>query len=575
MQVFKRIVLLVRPYWGRVALAAVVSLLISGINGALAWVVKPALDGIFLDRDATLLSLLPFAVLGLFFAKGGLSFAQVYLMKSAGVKVVRDLRNRLYEHVLVLPVNDFKKESTGAILSRMINDAGQLQSLLASAVKDVFVEGATVIVLICIAFYRRWDLALLSVVVLPPALYGTQRLGKRMKRVSKEAQKKVSILTEFLTETFSGIKMVKVFGREGALAKIFRSENQSYYREVMRSVRIAELTSLMMEFIGGLGIAFVLWYGGKLVIREVITPGEFFSCLAAIFLIYTPARRLASANNNIQQSRASLERLDDLFLREKEQEGAGDLAPMRHSIEFRNVSFKYPASKGYVLRGVDFQVTAGQIIAIVGRSGAGKTTLVDLIPRFYDPMEGVICVDGVNIAGVSLRSLRQQIGLVSQDIILFNDTVRANILFGKPDSTEEAVTGAAKAAHAHDFIKDLPNGYDTVIGERGIMISGGQRQRLSIARAILKNPPILILDEATSSLDTESEMMVQKALDELMEQRTTFVIAHRLSTVMKADRILVLEKGRIIESGTHDQLLERGGVYRRLYDLSELVAHQP
>ncbi|MGE5238873.1 MAG: ABC transporter ATP-binding protein [Chloroflexota bacterium] len=575
MQVFKRIVLLVRPYWGRVALAAVVSLLISGINGALAWVVKPALDGIFLDRDATLLSLLPFAVLGLFFAKGGLSFAQVYLMKSAGVKVVRDLRNRLYEHVLVLPVNDFKKESTGAILSRMINDAGQLQSLLASAVKDVFVEGATVIVLICIAFYRRWDLALLSVVVLPPALYGTQRLGKRMKRVSKEAQKKVSILTEFLTETFSGIKMVKVFGREGALAKIFRSENQSYYREVMRSVRIAELTSLMMEFIGGLGIAFVLWYGGKLVIREVITPGEFFSCLAAIFLIYTPARRLASANNNIQQSRASLERLDDLFLREKEQEGAGDLAPMRHSIEFRNVSFKYPASKGYVLRGVDFQVMAGQIIAIVGRSGAGKTTLVDLIPRFYDPMEGVICVDGVNIAGVSLRSLRQQIGLVSQDIILFNDTVRANILFGKPDSTEEAVTGAAKAAHAHDFIKDLPNGYDTVIGERGIMISGGQRQRLSIARAILKNPPILILDEATSSLDTESEMMVQKALDELMEQRTTFVIAHRLSTVMKADRILVLEKGRIIESGTHDQLLERGGVYRRLYDLSELVAHQP
>ncbi|HSB52535.1 MAG TPA: ABC transporter ATP-binding protein, partial [Dissulfurispiraceae bacterium] len=378
-----------------------------------------------------------------------------------------------------------------------------------------------------------------------------------------------------LTETFSGIKMVKVFGREGALARIFRSENQSYYREVMRSVRIAELTSLMMEFIGGLGIAFVLWYGGKLVIREVITPGEFFSCLAAIFLIYTPARRLASANNNIQQSRASLERLDDLFLREKEQEGAGDLAPMRHSIEFRNVSFKYPASKGYVLRGVDFQVMAGQIIAIVGRSGAGKTTLVDLIPRFYDPMEGVICVDGVNIAGVSLRSLRQQIGLVSQDIILFNDTVRANILFGKPDSTEEAVTGAAKAAHAHDFIKDLPNGYDTVIGERGIMISGGQRQRLSIARAILKNPPILILDEATSSLDTESEMMVQKALDDLMEQRTTFVIAHRLSTVMKADRILVLDKGRIIESGTHDQLLERGGVYRRLYDLSELVAHQP
>jgi subfamily B ATP-binding cassette protein MsbA len=564
---FKRILLLIKPYWGRIAAAALMSLLISGMNGGLAWLVKPALDGIFVKRDAVLLAILPFAILALYLLRGVFSFFQSYLMRSVGAKVVRDIRGALYGHLLYLPVNDFKKESSGLLLSRTINDTGQLQGLLAYTVKDIFVEGATIIVLLFVAFYRRWDLALIAFTVLPSAFYGVQRLGKRLKKISKEAQKKISVITEFLSETFSGIKMIKIFGRESSLIDIFRNKNQDYYRELMRSTRVIEFTSLMMEIIGGLGIAFVLWYGGRLVIKDVISPGEFFSFLTAIFMIYTPAKRLAAANNGIQQSKAVIERLDELFKKEKESEGKGDVKPISSYIEFKNVSFKYQASKHYILDDINLTVKKGEIIAIVGRSGAGKTSLVDLIPRFYDPVSGAIYIDGVNITDVNLKSLRQQIGLVSQDVILFNDTVRANITFGNPDASEEDIIRAAKAAYAHDFILELPKGYETIIGERGVMISGGQRQRLSIARAILKNPPILILDEATSALDTESEMMVQKALDTLMENRTTFVIAHRLSTVQKAGRIIVLEKGRIAEMGTHDELLMHGGIYRKLYDL--------
>ncbi|MCD5411982.1 ABC transporter transmembrane domain-containing protein [Thermodesulfovibrionales bacterium] len=564
---FKRMILLVKPYWSRLALVAILSLIVSGMTGALAWLVKPALDEVFLGKDTTLLIILPIAVLGLFVARGCLAFFQAYLMLSVGAKVVRDIRNALYGHLLFLPINEFKKESSGAMLSRAINDAGQLQQFLAQAVKDMFISGTTVIVLIGVAFYMRWDLALIAIVVLPFAFYSVKRVGIRLKNVSTEAQKKISLITEFFSETISGIKMVKVFGKEGVLNKLFMKRNRSYYQELMRATRLTGLTTLIMEVIGGFGIASVLWYGGWLVIQGIITPGQFFAFLTAIFMVYAPAKRLAAAHSSIQQSKASLERIDELLDKEVETNGKGHMGPLRDQIEFRKVSFSYPGSKRDVLSNLSFSVKKGEIVAIVGRSGAGKTTLVDLIPRFYDPRDGAIYINGVNIADVSLQSLRQQIGLVSQDIILFNDTVRANIVFGSPDVFDGHIINAAKAAYANDFILELPEGYDTIIGEGGVLISGGQRQRISIARAILKNPSILILDEATSALDAESEMMVQMAIDALIRDRTTFVIAHRLSTVKNADRIIVLENGSIVEIGVHDELLKTGGIYKKLYDL--------
>jgi ATP-binding cassette, subfamily B, bacterial MsbA len=564
---YKKIIFLVKPYWQRVALAGIISVIVSGLNASLAWLVKPMMDDILIKKDTTLLWMLPLAVFLIFVLKGIFLFFHEYLMKSAAQKMVMNLRNTLFAHILDLPVGYFGKTSSGELISKTINDTAILQGVVSLTVKDLFIESTTVIALAGVALWRRWDLTLIALLVLPSAFYVVGRLGKRIKLISKRTQEKISLITAFLNESFSGVKIVKAFSRQADDVERFKHINKEFYRENMRATRVSEFAGLIMEAVGGIGIGFVIWYGGRLITQNVITVGDFTSFLTAIFLVYTPAKRLAKVNVGIQQTRGPLDRIFQVLSEEKETEGQEELMPFEKEINFQGVSFIYPSARQEALRNITLNVKKGNVVAIVGKSGGGKTTLINLLPRFYIPTKGAISIDTKDISSVTLHSLRNQFGIVSQDVILFDDTIFANIAYGKPGATMEEVISASRAAYAHDFIMELSQGYDTLIGEKGLRLSGGQRQRLSIARAILKNPPILILDEATSSLDTASEMMVQKALENLMENRTTFVIAHRLSTVKRADRIIVLDKGTIVESGTHAELYERKGVYRRLYEL--------
>ncbi len=567
MEDYKKIIHLVKPYWRRVVLAVIISSMVSGLNASLAWFVKPVMDDIFIKRDATLLLFVPLVVFLIFFIKGAFTFFHEYLMRSVGQKMVMHLRNRLYAHITVLPTGYFSKNSSGELISKTINDTAVLEGVVSLTIKDLFIESSSVIALTAVALWRRWDLTLISIVVLPVAFYAVGRLGKRMRLISKRAQEKISLITEFLNESFAGIRIIKAFSRQANEVERFTEKTRDFYRENMRATRVSGSASLIMEVVAGLGIAFVMWHGGNLMIKNVITVGDFTSFLTAVFLIYTPAKRLARVNIGIQQARGALSRIHALLSVKGEEEGTEIIRPIEKEIRFEKVSFIYPSARRKALDNINFQVKKGEILAIVGKSGGGKTTLVNLLPRFFTPTEGGIFIDGTDISTATLQSLRNQFGIVGQEVILFNDTVAANISYGKPEADMTAVMAASKAAYAHDFIVELPRGYDTIIGERGMRLSGGQRQRLSIARAILKNPPVLILDEATSALDTASELMVQKALAALMHERTTFVIAHRLSTIKRADRIIVMDKGRIAESGTHEGLLKHNGLYRELYDL--------
>jgi len=555
-----------KTYIWRLIAALLCGLVLSGINGAIAWATKPVLDSIFVKKSAGFLILLPFGIIILFLMRGVFTYLTSYLMSSIGAKIVRVLRQGIYDKLLTLPISFYNRTSSGSVVSKVLNDVGMLNNAVAHTVRDFFVEGGTVIVLAGVAISRRWDLALLSFIVIPLIIYSIGKLGKRMKRTSMDTRRLISKVTTILHESLQGIKIIKAFTMEKEMAHRQENALAGHYRNVMRETRINEFSSLIAEILGGIGVAIILFYGGHLVISEKISAGAFFSFVVAILMIYTPLKRLSRVHNNFQQARAIIERIREIVLVEPERRG-GIEKEIEGKIVFDNVSFQYPSTQDYALRHINLEIRRGELIALVGYSGAGKSTLADLVAGFWYPAEGDVLIDGVSIKDLSLESLRKGIGVVTQDIMLFDDTIKANILFGRPAATDAEVIAAAKAAYAHEFIMALSEGYEAKIGERGARLSGGQKQRIAIARAILRNSAILILDEATSSLDVESEQKVQKALERLMVGRTTIVIAHRLSTVKKATRIVVMNRGKIIQQGSHEDLLLQSGLYQELYNM--------
>ncbi len=578
MRLYLRLLNYLRPYWMYLVAASLCAAAVSGLTATQAWLVKPVLDGIFINKDAWLLQVLPIAIVGVSLFKGLFNYVQAYLMSYAGNRVIKNIRDGLYRHLVLMPVGFYTRHSTGELISRVLNDVGIMQMAVSSVVKNIFQQILTLIALTVVVFYQNWRMAIIAVLVIPLAYYPIMRLGRRLRKISRSGQEKIADLSSSLQETFSGIRAVKAFGMEEFEAERFKEKGQRYLKTVMKSVRLSEGISPLMELIGSLGIALIVWYGGSQVFHNQMTTGAFFSFMGACWLMYAPLRNLSTANNTLQQTLAAAERVFEILDAETEQvheRAERELPTVCHEIEFKNVSFRYEGTRTETLSNINLKIKVGEVLAIVGSSGSGKTSLVNLLPRFYHPTEGVILMDGIDIQQVRLDSLRRQIGIVSQEIFLFDDTVRNNIAYGLKEKNLDEITETAKAAYAHSFIMKMPQGYDTQIGERGVKLSGGEKQRLAIARALLKNPPILILDEATSSLDTESEYMVQQALANLMKGRTTFVIAHRLSTVQNAHRIVVIEQGRIVEMDRHEELLKANGVYRRLYQMQFKDEEEP
>ena len=574
---YHRLLSFLKPYlWPYFSLAMLCMVVFGATDGALPFLVERIMDDVFTLKDPSALRYLPIIIVALFAFRGLMNFGQSYLTDYVGLRIVNDVRNALNRHFQSLSLSFFYRHPTGTLIARVNSDVQLLRYAITDALASFMKDSVSLTALIFVAFLKDWVLASIAFVVFPASVLPIMRMSRKIKHFTRRGQISTGALTSLLQESIQGNRIVKAFGMESYEQERFQQENWRLFKQSLRASRTRAIVAPSMELLASIGIGAVVWYGGWSVIGGGRTQGEFMAFMAAIFLMYGPFKGLARTYTAVHQGLAGAERVFEILDEMPavtDKPNAQVARSFSNGIRFDNVGFAYKETP--VLKNIDLTITAGQMVAVVGMSGVGKSTLVDLIPRFYDVTAGRVCVDGVDVRDLTVRSLRAQIAIVTQHTFLFNDTIRRNIAYGEPERSMEDVIAAAKAAHAHEFILSLPKQYDSMIGEMGMQLSGGQRQRLAIARAVLKNAPILILDEATSALDTESERLVQDALETLMSTRTTIVIAHRLSTVRKADRIVVMVDGAVVEQGTHEELLRRNGEYSKLYAVQALEASEP